>query len=292
MKRSRSHKVTSQTIALSPSQFIGRASLILLILASLSLIVISRTAPDTRSIITTPIADAASPTLDLLSQPANAVSRVRNWFANLANIYTQNAALREANSRLMQWQNVAIQLEAENIALRELLHYTNEEQLRFTTAKVISDRGGPFTRTALINAGANFGITEGQPVINGQGLVGRIIESGERSARILLLTDINSRMPVITADSRERAIAAGDNTEELTLLYLPDDSQTVIGEKLVTSGDGSTVPAGLPVGEIISIDGGIAKVRPYASWYRLDYVSAIQRENDAVPAAAKPRTVQ
>lgn len=281
MKRSISHKVTSQAIALSPRQFAGRASLVLLILASLSLVFLSRTSPDIRSAISMPIADSAAPALDLLSRPADAMSRVRNWFANLANIYAQNAALREANSRLMQWQHVAIQLEAENSALRELLHYTNEEELRFTTAKIISDRGGPFTRTALINAGTGLGITEGQPVINGQGLVGRIIESGEHSARILLLTDINSRMPVITSDSRERAIATGNNTEELTMLYLPDDSQVAVGEKLVTSGDGETIPAGLPVGEVVSINNGVVKVRPYASWQRLDYVSAIHREKDA-----------
>ena len=281
MKRSKSHKATSQAIALSPRQFAGRASLVLLILASLSLIVLSRTSPDIRSAISMPIADSAAPALDLLSRPADTVSRVRNWFSNLTNIYAQNAALREANSRLMQWQHVAIQLEAENAALRELLHYTSEEKLRFTTAKIISDRGGPFTRTALINAGSGLGITEGQPIINGRGLVGRVIEAGEHSARILLLTDINSRMPVITSNSRERAIAAGNNTEELTMLYLPDDSQVVVGEKLVTSGDGNTIPAGLPVGEIVSIENGVAKARPYASWHRLDYVSAIHREKDA-----------
>lgn len=286
MKRSISHRATSQAIALSPRQLAGRASLILLILASLSLIVISRTSPDIRAAIASPIADSAAPALDMLSRPADAVSRVRNWFSNLTNIYAQNAALREANSRLMQWQHVAIQIEAENAALRELLHYTSEEQLRFTTAKVISDRGGPFTRTALINAGTGLGIAEDQPVINGQGLVGRIIEAGEHSARILLLTDINSRMPVITSESRERSIASGNNTDELTMLYLPEDSRVAVGEKLVTSGDGDTIPAGLPVGEVIRVENNIVTVRPYASWHRLDYVSAILREKDTtVPPA-------
>lgn len=286
MKRSKSHKITtSQAIALSPRQFAGRASLLLLIMASLALMVISRTSPDLRNQISTPVADSAAPALDLLSRPANSINRMRNWFANLANIHAQNTALREANARLMQWQHVAIQLEAENAALRDLLQYTNKEELSFTTAKVISDRSGPFARTALINAGTGLGIAEEQPVINGEGLVGRIIEAGEHSARILLLTDINSRMPVITADSRERAIAAGDNTESLTLLYLPEDSKAMAGEKLVTSGDGDTVPAGLPVGIIESIEGGVAKVRPYTTWHRLEYVSAIHRQKDT---AAKP----
>lgn len=256
-----------------------------MILASLGLIVISRTSPETRSAIAAPIADSAAPALDVLSRPIEAAGSVRAWFGNLANIYAQNAELREANSRLMQWQHVAMQLEAENAALRDLVNYNAEEQLRFTSAKVISDRGGPFTRTALINAGSGLGIAVGQPVINGDGLVGRIIESGEHSARILLLTDINSRIPIITSESRERAIATGNNTEVLNLLYLPDDSTIAVGEKLVTSGDGDTVPAGLPVGEVTRIEGGVVEVRPYASWQRLDYISAIHRE-DATPAAA------
>lgn len=279
MKRSRSHKHSAQALAISPRQFLGRATLVLMILASIGLIVISRSSPDTRSAIAAPIADSAAPALDVLSRPVEAAGKVRNWFANLANIYAQNAKLREANSRLMQWQNVAIQLEAENNALRELLNYTAQEELRFTTAKVISDRGGPFTRTVLINAGTGLGVLEGQPIINGDGLVGRVIESGEHSARVLLLTDINSRIPVITSDSRERAIAAGRNTADLTLLYLPDDTQVKAGEMLVTSGDGNTVPAGLPVGEIVAVKDGRVTVRPHASWQRLDYISAIQRKS-------------
>lgn len=279
MKRSRSHKHSAQALAISPRQFLGRATLVLMILASIGLIVISRSSPETRSAIAAPIADSAAPALDVLSRPVEAMGNVRNWFANLANIYAQNAKLREANSRLMQWQHVAIQLEAENNALRELLNYSAQEELRFTTAKVISDRGGPFTRTALINAGSGLGVLEGQPIINGDGLVGRVIESGEHSARVLLLTDINSRIPVITSDSRERAIAAGRNTANLTLLYLPDDTQVTVGEMLVTSGDGKTVPAGLPVGEVIAVKDGRVTVRPHASWQRLDYVSAIQRKS-------------
>lgn len=256
----------------------------LLILASLTLIVISRTAPQIRTAISAPIADSAAPALDLLSRPADTMNKARNWFANITNIYAQNAELREANARLMQWQHVATQLEAENAALRELVNYTAREELSFTTARVISDRGGPFARTAMINAGTKLGVAIGQPLITGEGLAGRIIEAGDHSARTLLLTDINSRIPVITSISRERAIAAGNNGTHLTLLYLPDDSTAAVGEKLVSSGDGDTVPAGLPVGEIESIENGIAKVRPYVNWQRLNYVSVIHRKNVLFPA--------
>lgn len=274
----RYRKSSAQSIAISPRLLLGRFSLILMILASLALIVVSRTSPQLRSALSTPITDSVSPTLDLLNQPKDAISRLRGWMGTFTHVYAQNAALREANARLMQWQNVATQLEAENAALRELLHYRSEDKLAFTTAKVISDRAGPLSRTVLLNAGAYLGLAEGQPVINGDGLVGRIIEAGNHSARVLLLSDINSRVPVVTMQSRERSIATGDNTDLLTLLYLADDTKITVGEKLVTSGDGDTVPAGLPVGEVVSINNGMVKVRPYANWFRLNYVSAIHRE--------------
>lgn len=281
--KSRNRKAHAHAIALSPRQIIGRASLVLMILASLGLIAVSRNSPELRASLSAPITDSAAPALDLLNKPGEAINRMKSWAGTFIEVYTQNAALREANSRLMQWQNVATQLEAENAALRELLHYKADETLRFTTAKVISDRSGPLSRTVLLNAGSLLNIAQGQPVINGDGLVGRVIDAGQHSSRVLLISDINSRIPVITSQSRERSIAAGDNSELLSLLYLADDSKITIGEKLVTSGDGDTMPAGLPVGEVVSITHGIAKVRPYASWFRLNYVSAIHRETIEEP---------
>ncbi|MGB1539327.1 MAG: rod shape-determining protein MreC [Rickettsiales bacterium] len=277
MKR-KTRGATAQSISLSASQLFGRLALVLMLFASAALMIISHTSPDAKSRITAPIADSATPVLDVLSRPGEAIVRFSGWLQSLAQLYEQNQALREANARLMQWQHVALQLEAENSALRDLLHYASDESLKFTTAKVISDRGGPFTRTVLLNAGESLGLKAGQPVINADGLVGRLIETGNHSARVLLLTDINSRIPVITEQSRERSIAAGNNTDLLSLLYLSDDTEVKPGEKLLTSGDGNTVPAGLPVGEIVSVENGVVKVRPYASWFRLEYVSVVHQQ--------------
>ena len=274
--RHRSRKAAAYSIAMPTRHVLGKAALILLIIASLSLIITSRTSPETRNAISAPITDSAAPVLDILSRPTDSMSRFTGWIQGLANIYAQNSALRDANAKLMQWQHVALRLEAENAALRELVHYTANESLHYTTAKVISDRGGPFTRTATINAGSKLGIAVGQPVINSDGLVGRIIEVGEHSSHILLLTDINSRMPVMTEKSRERSIAAGSNDDELQMLYLPDNTKVQVGEKILTSGDGNTVPAGIAVGEIVREENGLFKVHPFANWFRLDYVSVIQ----------------
>lgn len=279
MRRFRHHRNHAQALALPLRQWISRLALVLMIAACVGLMVVSKTAPDIRSRIATPVVDTFSPALDVLSRPVEAFTSAKDWFSSLFFIYAQNAQLRETNQRLLQWQNVALQLEAENNALRELLNYNSEEKLRFTTAKVVSDRGGPFARTAVINVGENQGLKRHQPIVNAEGLVGRITEVGDHSAQVLLLTDINSKIPVLTADSRERAIAAGDNTSALRLNYLPQDSKVTVGEKIITSSDGDTLPEGLTVGEVTSIEGGVVTVKPYVSWQRLDFVSAIHREN-------------
>jgi rod shape-determining protein MreC len=112
-------------------------------------------------------------------------------------------------------------------------------------------------------------------VVNDAGLAGRVVDVAKKTARVLLLTDINSRIPVISEASRERAIAGGNNSDTLTLIYLPENSKLKVGEKIITSGDGRVLPPGLPVGVVTKIEKGIATVKPFVDNYRLEYVSVI-----------------
>ena len=86
--------------------------------------------------------------------------------------------------------------------------------------------------------------------MTGDGLVGRVAELGDHAARILLLTDLNSRVPVVIEETRERAILSGDNTERPALAYLPPDARVSSGQRVVTSGSGGVLPAGLPIGTV------------------------------------------
>ena len=119
------------------------------------------------------------------------------------------------------------------------------------------------------------GIATGQAVIGADGLVGRVVEAGQGSARVLMLTDINSRVPVISESSREKSIAAGNNSETLSLDYVATGSEMKVGERLLTSGDGGVFPPGIPVGIISSIQNGNVLVEPVTDWSRLEYISAV-----------------
>jgi rod shape-determining protein MreC len=187
----------------------------------------------------------------------------------------ENVRLKLENAQLVQWQSSAKQLEAENKALRKLLNVPLPAQSTYVSARIVGDAGGPYVHAALLAVGRAEGVAENQAVMTEAGLLGRIIEAGDHSARVLLLTDINSRVPVIGEESRERGILAGDNSGALSLHYLLADTKIRSGERLVTSGDGGVFPPGIPVGMVQSVEGHKISVTPLVDRSNLEYVRVI-----------------
>jgi rod shape-determining protein MreC len=221
------------------------------------------------------VADAAAPVLQAVAQPiATAASGVRNIEA-VFSVYGENRRLRDENERLLQWQQVARRLQAENARLRGLVKFTPESAVRDVAARVIGNSGGAFARNVLVNAGSREGVTRGQAAATEDGLVGRIAEVGDHSARVLLVSDLNSRIPIVLDDTRERAVMAGDNSDQPRLLYLRANAQVKVGERIVTGGAGGVFPPGIPVGVVASIKGGDVRVEPYAELSRLEFVRIV-----------------
>ena len=218
------------------------------------------------------VTDAVAPILRVMSEPAGAIAGVIQNLRELGAIRQENAALREANARLMQWQSAAQKLDSENRDLRAQLAVVPEPPSHFITTRVVADTGGAFAQSLIVNAGANDGVAKGQVVMSGEGLVGRVMQAGNHSARVLLITDINSRLPVLVGESGTRAIMAGDNGGRPRLLYLSAKTVVAPGDKIVTSGDADAFPIGLPVGQVARIRDGMVEVEPYMSGDKLQYV--------------------
>ena len=123
----------------------------------------------------------------------------------------ENRRLREENERLRRWQAVALALDAENAALKANLHWIPDPAPSYVTARVVADAGGVYARAVLLSVGPEQRIAQGQIALDERGLVGRVTEVGARSARVLLITDMNSRIPVTLENSRARAILVGTN---------------------------------------------------------------------------------
>ena len=196
------------------------------------------------------IVDGVSPILATLSRPVEAAQNVSQSVNSFFIVHAENSRLRVENERLMRWMQSARQLEVENATLRAQLEYVPELGPRAVTARVIADSGGTFFHSLLINAGARHLVQRGQAVVSGAGVVGRVAEVGDRSARVLLLTDLNSRIPAIVESTGDRVIVTGNNTSWPKVNYVASNSPVSVGDRVVTSGHGGVFPSGLVIGTI------------------------------------------
>ena len=253
---------------------IQRTSLTLLVVISAAMIIVGKADQVAFQYLRNPMMDAAAPALDMLSRPAAALDAAADRVRGFITVYRDNVRLAEENERLLGWQQVAQRLSAENAELRDLSKLVSEPAISFVTARVIADSGGAYARSVMVNAGRDNGVARGQAAMTGEGLVGRVSEVGSRAARILLITDLNSRVPVVVDGTRQRAILAGDNSARPSLRYV--DSGTIrIGDRIVTSGQGGVFPPGLPVGVVASVDSEGIWVEPYAGLSRVDYLRLV-----------------
>jgi rod shape-determining protein MreC len=219
--------------------------------------------------------DLASPLLEAIARPVAVANRAIADLKEFATLREENARLREENARLQAWQTAARRLENENTRLRELAQFREGPEASFITARIVGDSVNAYVRGALLNVGRQAGVAPGQAVVTGEGLAGRIAEVGEHSARVLFVTDVNSRLPVQVERTRERAILAGDNSPLMRLTLAQTLQGVQRGDRIVTSGHGGSFPVGIPVGEVVQTESGSVKVRPFADFSRLEFVRVV-----------------
>jgi len=260
----------------------GRFAFGLLIAAAFGLMLMGKADMVLMERARTTIADGLAPLIEVLSRPAASISDAVESLKELRDIRGENARLRIENERLERWQHVARRLEAENRALRALTNFVPPPTIDYITARVIADAGGAFVRSVMINAGREEGARPGLAAVSGDGLVGGVVEVGRSHARVLLITDLNSQIPVLVERTRDPAVLAGDNSRTPRLQYVPQNTQVLPGDRIVTSGHGGVFPPGLPVGVVTSVDERVIRVGPFVDWNRLEFVRLLDYGLDGV----------
>ncbi len=242
---------------------------------SFGLLIFSKIYPTLNEQVQGVLIDVAAPVVDVLGEPVTAIRGFGTVVADTLNGAEKVEALRAENERLQRWRNVAMRLDGENAQLRALMRVSDEMQIPSISTRVVSDPGGPFVRAILLDAGAGKGVGKFQPVMDPSGVVGRIVTVGRQSSRALLLTDLNSRIPVFIRRTGDRGILVGDNSDRPKLAYLPMQSSARIGDEVFTSGDGGIFPSKLPVGIVDFVDGDTVRVKLAADLSRLDFVNVM-----------------
>lgn len=218
------------------------------------------------------VINGTAPILDALSRPIQTVHEFINTASAAIDMRAENERLREENARLLQWQMVARKLQADNIALSKLLQVVPETPATYMSARVIASARGTYGNSIVLNAGSAQGVRKGQAVLGEAGFVGRIADVSSRASRVLLLTDVSSRIPVVLESSRARALLVGGNVNRPRLVFVTPGTRISPSERVVTSGDGSAFPPGLPVGVVASVTDSSIEVQLFADYDRLEYV--------------------
>ena len=219
---------------------------------------------DRRETFQTEAYGAARQAVDTVSAPVGgAVAAPGRWTGDLLGWLRSYVAVAHENRRLhkvmvgLQAQaDEAVRLRDENERLRAMLGVRTDPPIPMVTARAVTDSRGPFANARLANAGSDAGVVVGYPVLSERGLVGRIVGVARNASRILLLTDVASRTPVMIDRSNARAILTGDGGPNPKLDYLRGRDAVHDGDRVLTSGDGGVLPRGLPVGRAVKgLDG-------------------------------------
>ena len=193
---------------------------------------------------------------------------VRDYF----NAVDENRRLKKQVADLMAYKEAAQRLQNINARYEALLQLRTEPAAKMVTARVVADARGPFSHARLADAGSDSGIRIGNPVLSEHGVVGRVVGVSKTVSRVLLLTDVDSRTPVLVNSTNARAILAGDGGDAPKLSYLRGHEPVKRGDVILTSGDGGLYPRGLPVGVADKDIFGQWRVRLYSDRSALDYV--------------------
>jgi rod shape-determining protein MreC len=253
-------------------QALSRLTLPVLIAVAFGLMLIGKADAVLSQRVRMALADALAPIFSIVSEPIATVHTAIADAGGLFSVREENVRLKEENDRLRQWQAVAMALDAENTTLKANLHWIPDPAPSYVTARVVADAGGVYARAVLLSTGPNRAVTKGQIALDERGLVGRVTEVGMRSARVLLITDINSRIPVTLETSRARAMLVGTNNARPRLMFWPEGSMPAEGERVVTSAEANAFPSGLPIGVVHYTASNVPEVEPFARLDRLEVV--------------------
>ena len=255
---------------------------LVLLIISFSLIFIGKLDLYTARAAKLTISEFIAPIYDVVAAPVRAFETMAGGMRTLASFRAENVRLRAENERLQRWQRRAEILESENRQLKTVLGAASTTEMTPVTARAISAPGGSFSHSLLLDIADIGNVARGDAVVNADGLVGYVIEVGRKYARVLLITDVNSKIPVLLSSSSWPALALGKNSKTLQLDFLPLEATPALGELVLTSGHGGILPPGVPVGRVIAIDEKTVIVEPSVVLDQISFVSVLTH-NDARP---------
>lgn len=217
----------------------------------------------------------AAPVGGVFAAPVRWVGQASDYVRGYFFAVSENRRLRAELAELAPWRDQAIALKNVNARYEAMLGLRVEPPVDMVTARSVSESRGPFVNARLIDVGGSSGVHVGNPVINEHGLIGRVVGATGGVSRVLLITDVASRTPILVDRTDARAMLVGDGSGNPRLEYVRGEDALREGDRILTSGDGGGIPRGLPVGVAARGIDGTWRVKLFTDRGPIDYVRVL-----------------
>ena len=218
----------------------------------------------------------------VISAPENSFNSFNSFVKSHLNLYENYEELKEENSKLKNSITETDFLELENNQLRKLIEEQVTSKNNLVSSRVMLDKQSPYVNSFIINVGSNKKIKNGMAVLDGKNFIGRIVDVNFFSSRVLLVSDLNSKIPVLIEPSGHHAILNGRGNNKPTLEYLPEKHNIQNGYKVYTSGKGGIFTPGIPIGEV-AVEDKMTKVSLFSDLNQVTFANVdlgnIEKEN-------------
>ena len=205
----------------------------------------------------------------IINLPFQSISKSIEEVQNHFEMYREYEILKKTIKNTSAIENEIKFYKAENRELKKIIEEESNLLEEILVSKVLIDKKSPFLKSIIINKGFNFGIEKGMAVLDGFYMVGRITEVNYLSSRVLLISDLNSKIPVMIEPSGAKAIMSGTGKNYAILDFLPKNQKLENNHIVYTSGSDGIFSAGIPIG----------KIKLFEKKYRVEFFSDLSQIN-------------
>ena len=225
-----------------------RFSLIALILFSIFIIVLGKYNFKGVNFLKLSIKEIVYRTTFIVSVPENFVISSYQTISDHFNLYSNYESLKKDYENLKATKLNSDFLKSENDALKSKINDVSTQSSELL-AKVIIDKKSPFLRSVIVNRGSKDNVILGMAVLDGKFLVGKVVEVNYSTSRVLLLSDLNSKIPVSIEPSGVQSILSGTGSRFGEIQYIKEDYELENDSEIFTSGSGGIFRSGIPIGK-------------------------------------------